>query len=249
MLAEASGVNEFRERLLDVAGPTHFVDGSGGSGGGGKAPKPTLLSEVPSNSMTRTTSSSWAFSEVSVDVGEGLWGMALVDERVTTEKRLQEIFSEIDLDGSGTLNRSELAEMFRRSSSGGKDDLSEHALDTVMAELSALRYSSTPLPGTADAGEIDFQHFCDWYMKHSEDKYGFMNMIDKKVEFSALRELKAPFIAVGVEYTGLSMLLPILAWFAQPWAAKQCSPGRSTLYGSSLLKQSGLQEDDFDTHG
>ena len=55
-------------------------------------------------------------------------------------------------------------------------------------------------------------------MQHSEDEHGFMSLVDKKVEFNALRELRAPFIAVGVEYTGLSMLLPILAW---------CAPGPS----------------------
>jgi hypothetical protein len=49
-------------------------------------------------------------------------------------------------------------------------------------------------------------------MKHAEDEHGFMRLVDAKVEFNALRELRAPFIAVGVEYTGLSMLLPILAW-------------------------------------
>jgi hypothetical protein len=57
-----------------------------------------------------------------------------------------------------------------------------------------------------------------------------LNLFVLKVEFNALRELRAPFIAVGVEYTGLSMLLPILAW---------CAPGPSlsTAHGATLRQK------------
>jgi hypothetical protein len=164
MLAEAAGVHEFREKLLDVAGNTQAVRDPSRSEGtkssGMLADTDRQGSADLDPTRFRGSGSARALSDVAIDVADGLWGMGTVDEESNTKKRLQEIFSEIDLDGSGTLDRGELAEMFRRSS-GGEDDLSESALDTVMAELSAMRHSSTPLPGAADAEEIDFEHFCN----------------------------------------------------------------------------------------
>jgi Ca2+-binding EF-hand superfamily protein len=162
MLAEAAGVNEFREMLLDVASNTQAIRNPSRSKG---TKSSSMLADTDRQGSadldpTRFRGSVRALSDVAIDVADGLWGMGTIDEKSNTEKRLQEIFSEIDLDGSGTLDRGELAEMFRRSS-GGKDDLSESALDTVMAELSAMRRSSAPLPGAADAEEIDFEHFCN----------------------------------------------------------------------------------------
>ena len=166
MLAEAAGVNEFREKLLDVASNTQAIRNPSRSKGT-KSSSSSMLADTDRQGSAdldptsfRGSGSARALSDVAIDVADGLWGMGAIDEESNTKKRLQEIFSEIDLDGSGTLDRGELAEMFRRSS-GGKDDLSESALDAVMAELSAMRRSAAPLPSAAEAEEIDFEHFCN----------------------------------------------------------------------------------------
>lgn len=116
---------------------------------------------------------------------------------------MREIFDEIDADKNGTLDRSELSELFARShGSITSGTARKQWLDAVMAELGDLPDGTTP-------GEIDFDHFLAWYTKHLDGGHGFMKLIEKKVEFSPIRTLWGPFMAVAVEYTGLSMLMPM----------------------------------------
>ena len=93
------------------------------------------------------------------------------------EKRLQEIFDEIDEDHSHTLERQEIQHLAERMG----HPLSEAELDTAMAELD-----------TNGSGHVKFQEFRSWYLaKHSEagEHSAVLKLVEEEAKFNPFTEL------------------------------------------------------------
>jgi hypothetical protein len=108
------------------------------------------------------------------------------------EKRLREIFDEIDEDHNGTLERA------------GKP-LSKQDLDVAMVELD---------PG--GSGHVSFDIFRSWYLeKHVEagEHTIVVSLLEDRATFSPLLDLPAPYLAMMAEFIGLAILFPTLGQF------------------------------------
>jgi MFS family permease len=139
--------------------------------------------------------------------------VSVADESELRRNRLREIFDEIDTDGDGLLDREEIAQLAKRMDR----PLSSAELDAALAELDPRR-----------TGHVTFEQFAVWYtVKHdAPGKHdAFVELLEHEVELSYFQmavKMRAPLASSGAEWTGLSMIIPVMAFFVLDggWSAE-----------------------------